>query len=101
MSMTYSYHSDEDYLSYLARIQLKESINHWISLLVDAELVSLKQATKIISRVIEHHLTNTYLNWNKPDSNLGKALLIDTLKNHCKRMEINHEQVIAYLLLAE
>lgn len=102
MSIVYSYHSDEDYLSYLARIRLKESINHWVSLLIDAELISLKQATKIISRVIEHHLTNTYLsNWNRPDSSLGKALLIDTLKNHCKRMNLNHEQVIAYLLLAE
>lgn len=100
--MTYYYHSDEDYLSYLAKVRLKESINHWVSLLVDTELVTLKQASKIISRVIEQHITNTYLsNWNNPNSSLGKALLIDTIKNHCKKMNINHEQVIAYLLLAE
>lgn len=102
MSTAYFYHSDEDYLSYLAKVRLKESINHWVSLLIDAELITLTQASKIISRVIEQHITNTYLiDWYKPNSSLGKALLIDTIKNHCKKMNINHEQVIAYLLLAE
>ena len=102
MATTYTYDSDEDYLSYLAKVRLKESIDHSVSLLVDAELITLKQASKIISRVIKHHLANTYQsNWNKPDTSLGKALLIDTLKNHCKRMEINHEEIITYLLLVE
>lgn len=98
----YSYRSDEDYLHYLAEIKIKESIDYWIKLLIDADMLSIKQATKIISRVIENHLTNTYFSsWNKPELNLGKAILIDTLENHCKRMEINHKEIITYLLLAE
>lgn len=102
MSTTYSYHSDEDYIAYLTKIRIKENIDYWLKLLLNADMLSIKQVTKITSRVVEYQLTNTYFSsWNKPELSVGKAILIDTIQNHCKRMEINHEEIITYLLLAE
>ena len=98
---TYSYYTDEDYMSYLAKVRIKESIDHWLELLLDSKMLSLKQASKISSRVVENHSNTYFSNWVRPELSLGKATLIDTIQNHCKRMEINHEEIITYLLLAE
>lgn len=101
MSTTYFYTSDEDYMTHLSKIRIKESINYWLKLLLDAGMLTIKQTTKITSRVIEKHLTNIYDSWKKPELSIGRAILIDTIENHCKRMEINHEEIITYLLLAD
>ena len=101
--MSSKYTTDADYMDYLAKLQIKEDIDCYIKQLLEAEFISLKQATKITSRVIETNLQNTIVFGvkNKPNYANGKLMLIDVIKNHCKRMEINHEEILTYLILAE